>query len=35
MDRRAWWANSPWDHRELDMTEWLTLIQINAEESVM
>ena len=35
MDRRARWANSPWDHKELDMTEWLTLIQINAEESVM
>ena len=35
MGRRAWWANSPWAHRELDMTERLTLIQINAEESVM
>ena len=26
MDRGAWWA-PPWDHNELDMTEWLTFIQ--------
>ena len=24
MDRRGWWANSPWYHKELDMTERLT-----------
>ena len=23
MDRRAWWACSPWGHLELDTTEWL------------
>ena len=23
MDRRGWWAHSPWDHKELDMTERL------------
>ena len=21
MDRGAWWATSPWDHKESDMTE--------------
>ena len=21
MDRRAWWAESPWGHKESDMTE--------------
>ena len=24
MDRGAWWATSPWDHKELDTTEPLT-----------
>ena len=25
MDRGAWWDNSPWGCKELDMTEWTTL----------
>ena len=25
MDRGAWWSCSPWDHKESDMTEQLTL----------
>ena len=25
LDRRAWWASSPWDHKESDTTERLTL----------
>ena len=26
MDRRAWQANSPWGLKELDMTEWQSML---------
>ena len=28
MDKGAWWATSPWSHKESDMTEWLSTAHI-------
>ena len=32
MDREAWYANSPWGHKNSDLTEWLNWIERKVKE---
>ena len=32
MDREAWWANSPWGHKESDTTEWFHFLNHLTQE---